>query len=200
MRAFQESLSEEDLRGVLQRAEVLQRAGDTSLQAVLEAGQEAGLSKDALERALREHAQRKGLPPGPGELAFARSADGKHYVAEVLAVDQGQARVRFLNGGEHALPADDLRPARFLPGERVSCSFPTWGWCPVTVIAYDPARQEIEVQDAFETKVIPLSKVRWDPPRERRSHGRARAWLVTYALGVLSGGSLAALLMWLLLR
>ncbi|MCW5941635.1 MAG: hypothetical protein KIS66_05355 [Fimbriimonadaceae bacterium] len=195
-----EQLTEEDVRKVLERAESLQRAGGASLEALLAAGQEAGLSRETLEAALREHARERGLPPEPGELAFAKSADGKHYVAEVLAVNGLDARVRFLNGGEHSLPVGDLRPARFLPGERISCPFPTWGWCPATVLSFDPTNREVEVQDAWDTHRFPIAKVRWEPPRERRPLGRAKALLLAYALGLASGGLLMALLSRLLTR
>ena len=112
-------LSQEELREVLARAEEIHsrnvETGDA--ESILRAAEEAGLPREAIEKALEERFGASREPAKPGELVFAESADGKHYVAEALSGDQRETKVRFLKGGEHTVPTANTRPASFLPGE-----------------------------------------------------------------------------------
>jgi len=88
---------------------------------VIGAAEEVGLSRRSVERALAERLNLPATPPVVGSLTWARSADGKAHVAEVLSLSKDEARVRFLRGGEHRVTLDELRPCAFIPGERVAC-------------------------------------------------------------------------------
>ncbi|HMG17686.1 MAG TPA: hypothetical protein VK573_03090, partial [Gemmatimonadales bacterium] len=115
------------------------RQGDewnAELTAVIGAAEEVGLSRRSVERALAERLNLPATPPVVGSLTWARSADGKAHVAEVLSLSKDEARVRFLRGGEHRVTLDELRPCAFIPGERVACHWPIWGPWTCTVIGY----------------------------------------------------------------
>ena len=126
-------LTDDELRDVLARAEEIQHASrhgpawNAEVAAVISAAEEVGLSRRAVELALSERLNLPAAPPSVGSLAWARSKDGKFYVAEVLAIVDEGARVRFLGGSEYRLPLDQLRPCAFIPGERIVCNWPWWG-------------------------------------------------------------------------
>ena len=134
-------LTDDELRDVLQRAEEIQHASRSEdemhaeLEAVIGAAEEVGLARSAVERALRERLNLV-RTPNVGALVFAKSADGKFYVAEVLSISPDGVRVRFLRGSEHVVAHDELRPASFIPGERVVCDWPWWGAWNCTVVAF----------------------------------------------------------------
>jgi hypothetical protein len=197
-------LSDDELRDVLARAEEIQRGSPSShnmhreMEAVIGAGEAVGLTRPALERALRERLQAVGsAPPEPGSLVFAQSSDGKYYVAEVLSVMDDAVRVRFMRGAQHTVTLEQLRPATFLPGDRVICNWPWWGPWTCTVISYDEAKQKVKVSDGWgDTKSFPLAEI-WQTNRTTWS-GRFRiaaTWLtVGVGLGAALGATLARLL------
>ena len=126
-------LTDDQLRDVLARAEEIERASRHSvemraeLEAVIGAAEEIGLTRPAVERALREHLHLPAAAPAPGTLMFATSADSNAYAAEVVSVAEEGVRVRFLRGSEHVVTLDQLRPCSLIPGEKVVCNWPWWG-------------------------------------------------------------------------
>jgi hypothetical protein len=162
-------LTDEEFRDVLARAAEIERtaqAGERNLEvaAVIEAAEEAGLSRRAVELALRERLNLPATLPAPGTLAWARSADGKSYVAEVLGVSEDGARVRFLRGSEHQVALNELRPCAFIPGDKVACYWPMWGSWTCTVVSYDTEKQRVKLNDGWGyTRKFPVSEV-WLPP------------------------------------
>ncbi len=172
-------LTDEELRDVLARAEEIERAArqgdewDAEVAAVVRAAEEVGLSPQAVKRPLTERLNLPDLPV-PGSLTWARSADGKFYVAEVLSMSEDGARVKLLRGSEHQVTPDQLRPCAFIPGERVVCNWPMWGPWTATVIGYDPARQRVKLSDGWgSTKTFPVSEV-W-LPLAKGGHVRRRS-------------------------
>lgn len=139
-------LTDEELHDVLARADEIQRATvqgterRAELEAVIAAAEGVGLSRDAVEQALRERLN-LAVPPAPETLTFATSADGKAYVAEVISISEDSARVRFLRGSEYLVTLDQLRPCALIPGERVVCHWPWWGPGPVPSSATTPPRR-----------------------------------------------------------
>lgn len=195
-------LSDEELREVLARAEEIQRGSrsvDTmqaEMEVVIGAGEAVGLARPAVERALRERFDLAGSLPVPGTLAFAQSADGKYYVAEVVAATTDSVRVRFLRGSEHTVTPDQVRPCAFLPGEKVVANWPWWGPWTCTVISYDAARHKVKLSDGWGyTKTFPIAEV-WQSGRKAWS-GRLRiaaSWLsVGVGLGAILGATLTRL-------
>ncbi|MFN0179604.1 MAG: tudor domain-containing protein [Gemmatimonadales bacterium] len=199
-------LTDEELRGVLARAEEIERAAregaewNAELAAVIGAAEEVGFSRQAVERALAERLNLPAAPPVVGSLTWARSADGKFYVAEVLSTSEEGTRVRFLRGSEHRLALDELRPCAFIPGERVACHWPMWGPWTCTVIGYDSAKQRVKLSDGWGyTKTFPLSEV-WlartvADPRAGRKRVYATLLGAGAAVGALIGSIITALLM-----
>ena len=193
-------LSDDELRDVLSRAEEIQRGSrsiDTiqaEMEVVIGAGEAIGLTRPALERALRE---RFAVASSPGSLVFAQSADGKYYVAEVVSVGTDSIRVRFLRGSEHTVTPDQVRPCAFLPGEKVVANWPWWGPWTCTVISYDAAKQKVKVSDGWgDTKNFNIAEV-WQSGRKPWG-GRFRiaaTWLsVGVGLGTILGAALTRLL------
>jgi hypothetical protein len=197
-------LSDEELRDVLARAEEIERttrqgsAWSAELAAVIGAAEEVGLSRQSVERALAERLHLPGAPPAVGSLAWARSADGKFYVAEVLSTSDQSARVRYLRGSEHTLTPDELRPCAFIPGERVACHWPTWGPWTCTVVAYDATKQRVKLSDGWgSTHTFPISEVWLVPPTNAKPTRRVSAKVlgVVATLGAAAGSVITALLM-----
>ncbi len=198
-------LTDDELRDVLARAEEIERttrrgsAWEAERAAVIGAGEEVGLSRQAIERALAERLNLPPSPPAVGGLSWARSADGKFYVAEVLSVSDESARVRFLRGSEHQLSLDALRPCAFMPGERVSCQWPMWGPWSCTVISYDAAKQRVKLSDGWGyTRTFPISQIWLAEPDTRR--GRRRLYATLLAAGAAAGAVIGSIITALLLR
>lgn len=199
-------LTDDELRDVLARAEEIQRASryghewNAEFAAVVGAAEEVGLSRQSVERALNERFNLSMTPPVVGTLTWARSADGKFYVAEVLSTFEHGARVRFLRGSEHSVTADELRPCAFIPGERVVCDWPWWGPWTCSVVAYDPVQQRVKLSDGSgSTRTFAVAEV-WLPPAKadpRASRTRLYASLIGAGAGVgaLIGSIITALLM-----
>lgn len=200
-------LTDEELRAVLARAEEIERASragsewSAEVAAVVYAGEELGLSRGAVQRALSERTDLPVAPPAPGTLAWAQSADGKAYVAEVVSLSGGTARVRFLRGTEHEVTLDQLRPCVLIPGERVMCDWPWWGPWTCTVITYDQEKQVVKVSDgSYSTKKFPLAEI-WAVPRKTpASKTRARVYAILVGVGVAAGAAIGSAVTAILLR
>jgi hypothetical protein len=197
-------LTDDELRAVIARAQEIDdsiRLGDAwnaERAAVIGAGEELGLSRRAIERALTEQLDHPPGPPTVGSMVWARSVDGKYAVAEVLAVSETGARVRFLRGGEHPLDLDELRPCGFLPGERVACNWPMWGPWTCSVVSYDAAKQRVKLSDGWGyTKSFRAAEV-WLAARTDPKRARGRVYGTLLGIGVAAGavaGSIITLLL-----
>ena len=183
-------LGDQHIRDVLTRAEEIQShaldgdAMHTELQAVIEAAQEVGIPRAAVERALRERLNLPATPPAAGDLVFAKSADAKFYVAEITSVADDGFGVRFLSGGEHTVALDEIRPCSFMPGERVVVAWPWWGPWTCTVVSYNAAKRRVKVSDGWgETRVFPVAKVWLNPPRTPASGNRIRTRISATLIG-----------------
>ncbi len=201
-----EHLTPEQAREVLARAEDIQRRMDAGevhavgTDALLAAAEEAGLSREAIEQALQEVAPKPQQRVSPGQLVFALSADKKYYPAEVLATGPREVMVRFMSGGEHALLPEQVRPARFIPGEKITCPLPFWGWWPCKVVKFDQDDMEVTVTDDWNTFTFDVSKVRLDPPKDNEETARTKLIRNAYLWGVASGGIIAAIVTRILMR
>ncbi len=191
-------LSEEQLRDVLARAEEIQQGhGANSYAAVLTAAQEAGLSKDAVTKALQERLGLLGAPPSKGELIFAKGTQNRFFAAEVLEQNEQTYRVRFLNGGEHTVSFEDLRPLHLLPGEPLVCPWPNWGWWTCSVVRYDAEKLKVRVTDNMGSeKAFDLSQVYRAAPKTAL---KISSFWMTVGLS-LGSGIVGSLLTWLAMR
>jgi hypothetical protein len=199
-------LTDDELRDVLARAEEIQsgsRRGaewNAEVAAVIGAAEELGLSRVAVERALRERLDLPPAPPAVGDVVWARSTDDKHYVAEVVSTADDTVRVRFMRGGEHALALDEVRPCSFLPGERAVVDWPWWGPWTCSVVSYDPASRYVKLSDGWgDTRTFSIADV-WLAPRKietgpGRSRMRAKLIGVGVAVGAAIGSVVTALLL-----
>ena len=137
--------------------------------------------------------------PDSGDRVFARSRNGKFYVADVLAAEGNGFRVEFVSGGEHVVAQEEMKPCSFLPGDRVTVDWPWWGVYTCTVVSYDEASECVTLTDGWGSEeVFELDKVWLEPPRNEAGTARRRAYgLVTF--GIVVGGALGATLTALLL-
>lgn len=199
-------LSDDELKAVLARAEEIERTrrqGDawhSEVNAVVVAGQEIGLSREAMEQALAERVGMPVAPPAPGAMVWARSTDGQYYVAEVLSASEREVRVRYLRGGEHTVPLDGMRAAGFLPGEKVMVDWPMWGPAECSVVSWDSPRQRLKVADSWGlVKTFPVAEVWRRPERSPVTSAgtRGMGWIIAASgtVGALIGGTLMALLL-----
>lgn len=202
-------LSDDEFRDVLARAEEIQREardGDdwhAELQAVVQAGQEIGLPRYAIEQAIRERLDVPYRLPEEGELTFARSANGRYYVAEVLSASLEGIRVRFLRGGEHTVLLNELRPCSFLPGEKIGVPWPLWGDVTSTVESYHAEHQQVVVSDGWGgSHVCSIAEVWIEPPRPPKSvaHARRRVYVTLLSAGAAAGAIIGSLITLVLTR
>lgn len=199
-------LTDDELRDVLARAEEIDASkhgprAQAELEAVIGAAEEVGLSRSAVELALRERLDLPLAPPEPGTLTFAHSADGQFYVAEVVALVPNGVRVRFLKGSEHVVALDQIRPCSLIPGSKVVVDWPWWGPWTCTVVSYDAAKGKVKVNDGWGyTRTFPIAEV-WQAPAKRPSVDAAKARLYAlFGAGAGLGALVAAIITALLMR
>ena len=199
-------LTDEEMRAVFERAEEIQQASQdrnelsAEVENLIAAAAQVGLTRSAVEQAVRERLHVTVEPPAVGSLVFAQSEDRKFYVAEVLASSGEQAAVRFLRGSQHVVTLDQVRPCTFLPGQKVMVHWPWWGPWKCTVVHYDEQGRWVKLSDGWsETRMFPIAEVWLSPPRATTDvsvRRRVYAKLVGagIAIGGLIGGALTALL------
>lgn len=201
------SLTDEELRDVLARAEELDRASrdrverKNQLAAVIGAAEEAGFSRQAVERALAERLNLPAKPLVAGDLAWARSTDGRYYVAQVLATSEESVQVKFLRGSEQRLTPEELRPCAFMPGVRVTCEWPMWGPWTCTVVSYDAAKQRVRLSDGWGyTKTFPVSEVWLSTASSDARGARRRLYATLLGVGAAAGALIGAIITAAVLR
>jgi hypothetical protein len=199
-------LADSEIREVLARAQEIQSRtlpDATELEAVIQAAEQVGIPRGAVERALRERLNMPARAPVVGDLTFAKSADDKFYVAEVVSASDMDFRVRFLRGGEHIVSLDELRPCTLLPGERVVCPWPRWGPWTCTVLTFDAANQRVTVSDGWgEAHTFEIAQIWIAPPRRRTtdSRTRARVYATLIGAGATAGAIIGSIITALILR
>jgi hypothetical protein len=196
-------LATDDLRAVFARADEIQNSAPpdrADIEAVIQAAAEVGIARSAVERALRERLNLPMRPLAVGDLTFAKSADDKFFVAEVVSLSGDNVRVRFLRGGEHTVAHDELRPCSFLPGERVICPWPQWGPWTCTVLSYDAAEHRIEATDGWGEKRSFSIRDVWITPLKNKSKSKAGLYGALIAVGATVGAAIGSVLTLLILR
>ncbi len=172
-------LEDDEIRDVIARAVEIQREtrpGHADIEAIIQAGEGVGLSRAAVERALRERGSLPLPVPQAGDLVFAKSTDGKFYVAELQKVDAGLAEVRFVKGSVQTLALDEVRKLSLFPGERIVCNWPWWGPWTCSVISYDAGAGRVTVIDGSgATRAFALDEI-WLSPPKAKGPGRKRAY------------------------
>lgn len=194
-------MDKEEVGLVLQRAEVIEheRSG-TDADELLKAAVEAGLSREAVEQALREHIALQANSMSIGDLVFAPSTDGFYYVARIRAIEGDLVNVSFVSGSERRLLRSKLRPFSLLPGQLVSANWPNWGWWNCRVVSYDQAIHSVKLSDGWGSELsFTLSNVRLPQERPASSTDRMKTAIFLGAIALVSG-SLGAIVTWLLMR
>jgi len=198
-------MDHDQIRQLLTRAQEIQHqqlTGDeaeTEVDMIVAAAQETGLSREAVMQALRERTNLAERPVEAETLVFALGG-GKHFhAAKVRRVEDGLVTVKFLSGAEVTLPRSDIKPFNMIPGQKVSCPWPNWGWWNSTVLSYDDENQKVYVTDGWgDNQTFHISDIRIateSPPLTARTS----QWLI-YAAVALTSGGIGALLMRLFMR
>jgi len=200
-------LTDDELRDVLQRAEEIQRTtrrGDLlqgEIAAVIEAGEGIGLTRAAVERALRE---RLDFAPAPavGDRVFAKSADGKFHIANVVSISGDDIRVSFVRGGEQVVTADEVKPCSFVPGQRVMYHWPWWGPWSCEVVSYHAPTGFLMLSDRWGSTTTCRAEDVWLEPKKQANAltPRKRAYATLIGLSVGAGAIVGALITALLMR
>ena len=195
-------LTNNEMRAVLERAAEIQRdERDFELTDVVSAAEEAGLSRQAVERALSERLNISLTPPAVGEMAWAKSVDGKFYLAKVMSLSDDGVNVRFLRGSQHRVALNEVRPCSLVPGERVVVYWPWWGPWTCSVVSYDAAQMEVKLSDGWgDTKTFPISEVWVAPAKPPSSTARRRVYAKLIGAGVAVGAAIGAIATAILMR
>ena len=172
------------------------RLTDDELRDVLERAEESQVA-----RTLRERLNLV-APPAAGDRVFAKSADGKFYVADVVSISGDDVRVRFLRGSEHVVTLDQLRPASFVPGQRVMFDWPWWGPWSCSVITYDQPSQFLKLSDRWgSTTTAHVSDVWLEPERKLDTRNpRTRIYVALLGAGAGVGALIGSILTALVMR
>ncbi|MBX7135354.1 MAG: hypothetical protein K1X67_22010 [Fimbriimonadaceae bacterium] len=200
-------MNEERFRLILQRAEEIEATTGSGQELtrtdeqLIEAAQEAGLSREAVMQALRERFALENVHLQVDSLVYAESSDRYFYPARITSIEGDLVRVTFMNGGEHTVRRNEVKPFTMLPGQMINVPWPNWGWWNSKIISFDREQMKVRVTDSFGTELtVPISETRLKPelpPGEIRE--RWRTWL-TYAAISLGSGALGALIMRAVLR
>lgn len=196
-------MDEGSLRAVLARAEEIEAGkhvdlrDDGLVQELVAAAAESGLSEEAVLQALREQ-QVSLKPPEKGEIVFAESSDGRHYVAKVLEVEHGTVHVRFLKGSERTVGLSQVKKLELTPGARVEVPWPGWGWWNSEVVAYNADAQTVTATDGMSRHSFPIAEIRLKKPLTMTQERWRRVWV---GAALFAGGTgLGMLAMRLILR
>ncbi len=196
-------LTQDELNEVLRRAQQIQDVTAQpapDLEEYVNAAEEAGISREATLQALRE---RLGYPvdtPLPGNLVFARSADGHFYIGKLERVDGQKATVKFLNGSVVPVTQGDLREITLGPGQKVNYFSPStamWLNAPVVRVNMEAMTATVNTWGTEET--VPLEKVRLLTTQIGTVARQANVWLGSVFMAV-GTGVVGFLLGWLLHR
>ena len=200
-------LTDDELNDVLQRAEEIQRTTRSAnllqgeIDAVIEAGEGIGLTRAAVERALRE---RLHFAPAPavGDRVFAKSADGKFHIANVVSISGDDIRVSFVRGGEQVVSTDEVKPGSFVPGQRVMYHWPWWGPWSWEVVSYHAPTQFLMLSDRWGSTTTCRAEDVWLEPKKQTNPltSRKRAYATLVGLSVGAGAILGSLITGLLMR
>jgi hypothetical protein len=93
-----------------------------------------------------------------------------------------------------------VRPAGFLPGEKVMVDWPMWGPAECTIVAWDSPRQKLKVADSWgSVKTFPVAEV-WRGAETTVVAGqrsRGVGWIIAASgtVGALIGATVMALLL-----
>jgi hypothetical protein len=119
-----------------------------------------------------------------GTLAFAKSADGKFHVADVVSISPEGVHVRFLRGGELLLSPDEVRPCSFIraSGSRATGRGGDHGRA--TSWPTTRASRFVEVNDGWGgTETFPIADVWVEPPQKADVAKSARKRLYLTLIG-----------------
>jgi hypothetical protein len=199
----------EEMAAVLAKAELIQDQAshlesDPQVKELLVAAEEAGLDRLSVLQALREvlsdQAQKNVIEYKQGELVFAKSNDGCSYPAFIESVEKGSVVVKFANGAQDRLPAEDIKPFRMAPGAKVefSSASTSWYWMKGEVQRFNPDTRSTALSYWGSEQLIPLEKIRLAKEPIRFSLSAAKQ-SVFVMLGIAAGSGLLGLLLGLLI-
>lgn len=157
----------EDLGLLLERAEELNEDMSTLLlhrpeyKNLVDAAQEAGMSREAVLMALRERLEETAREFKEGEFVFAESDDHHWYAAKYLGMEGSRCKLRYMTGGEALVEPTKLRAFGLNPGKKVQCYNATnKTWTSAEVIRYNPDSHSVTVNYWYTEEVLPIERIR----------------------------------------
>lgn len=200
-------LHDDEVRAVVQRAHEIDQqtqsmvAARAEVEQYLRAAEEAGLSRDATLQALRERLDFPLTHPEPNQIVFAKSGDGRFYLARVQAVGPVGVEVRYFNGAEATLPVTDLQPLNLSPGTKLEYQSGSWSmWVTGEVMNYNRDANSVTMNYWGQHETVTLDRVRISPPKAGQWDATAQAWLWGTLIGLASGGAIGWLITFLAMR
>ena len=193
-----------EIQEVLKRASEIDNGHtletDAEIEALVSAAEESGISRDAVLQALHERLQGPLKAFTPGDLVFARSHDGRHYVATLLSAEGASVKVRFLNGADSLANAGEMRMFSLPPGMKVEYLSPSSGiWFTAPVVRYSQEARLVTVNAWGNEENVSIDKVRL--PRASGPSRFSSAQVLAYSVAsALAGTALGVLIMKLLHR
>jgi hypothetical protein len=134
--------------------------------------------------------------PATGQMVFAKSADGRYYVASVLSAGKESFRVRFMSGGEAQVNVLDMRTLSLTPGQKIEyLSASSGGWWTGTISEYNHDAKRLEISSWGGTEKTGLEGMRL----KGETAASPNPLMGKLAI-VLTGGVVGALLHWLFTR
>lgn len=198
-------MEQEKLNQVLRRAQEISEQSSLmfephpEIEQYVKAAEEVGISRDATMQALRERLDLPSRAFKVGEMVFARSKDGRYYVAKVIEVDGSRIKVQFLSGSDHECHVTDLRLFSLTPGQRVQYHSPTHQiWVTGRLEGYDRDILAVRVYWGGVTESLTLDNIRI-PDEDSKPNFEVPYWAVA-AASALGGGVIGALVMRFLMR
>lgn len=195
----------EDIGWVLNRAAELEAKDLNALehqlewQPLLDAAEEAGLSREAVLTALRERLSDKAEEWVSGDLVFAQSPDRRWYAAVFDSRVREGIKVRYLHGGEGVLDLEKVQRFALAPGQSVEANGSFKVWSPSQIVRFNPDSRSVTIKTWGNEELVPLERIRL-PAESALKRALAQHPWHHLAITALSGAGIGALITFLLTR
>lgn len=156
-------LTDDEQRQVLDRAQQLLSA-DQKLdvyRAFIDAAEEVGIPRNAVEQALLERLNTPKLNVAPDAMVWAPGADGHLYPAKVKSTTETHAEILFSNGAHSHVLLDQIQSFALTPGLKIEAQLPSWNyWTLMDVQTYNPVANAVTISYWGTEYTITLDKLR----------------------------------------
>lgn len=197
-------MDEQSLHTLLDRARQIQEEGLDSdpgndRRLIYDAAELAGISREAIDRAIQERVAFRSPTQTAGDLIWALAPDGDHHLAEFVASDGENTTVRYENQTLATLPESATEAFSAVPGHFLDFEERPGRWVRGEIREIRPDKRWVFVR-------LPNNDVRYVAYRDARLRAQAPSplppaprWHLP-VIGYLASAALGALLMWFFMR